>query len=217
MNTKKLTVLAMFITIAFLLAAIVRVPVVLFLRYDPKDVIITIGGFIYGPMAALLISVIVSAVQMFTVSTTGFIGFVMNILGSASYCCTAAFIYKKNRTMTGAVVGLVAGSILATAVMMLWNYLIMPVFMGMPREQIVPLLIPAMLPFNIVSNGLNTGFTLLLYKRVKQALQATGLLDIRESSESSAQTVKFNIGTMLVAIAVLATCVLWILVLRGIL
>jgi len=53
-NTKKITTLAMISAMAFVLAAFVRVPVVLFLRYDPKDVIIAIAGFIYGPMAAFI-------------------------------------------------------------------------------------------------------------------------------------------------------------------
>ena len=35
--------------------------------------------------------------------------------------------------------------------MLLWNYLITPIYMGMDREEIVvPMLIPVFLPFNLV-------------------------------------------------------------------
>ena len=53
---KKLTVSAMIIALAVLLVTVARVPVVMFLKYEPKDVIITIGGFIYGPLTAAVIS-----------------------------------------------------------------------------------------------------------------------------------------------------------------
>ena len=43
-NTKKLTSGAMLCAIAYVVMVIGRVPVILFLKYDPKDVIITLGG-----------------------------------------------------------------------------------------------------------------------------------------------------------------------------
>ena len=48
---KKLTVLAMLSAIAYVAVALLRFPVVLFLSYEPKDVVIAIGGFLYGPAA----------------------------------------------------------------------------------------------------------------------------------------------------------------------
>ena len=48
-QTKKLTVLAMLCAVAYVIVALVRIPVVMFLKYEPKDVIIAFGGFLYGP------------------------------------------------------------------------------------------------------------------------------------------------------------------------
>ena len=214
MNTKKLTTLAMLSAIALVLTAFARVPVVLFLRYDPKDVIIAIGGFIYGPMAAFLIAVVVSAIQMFTVSQTGPWGLLMNIITSSAFCCTAAYIYKKNRTMKGAVYGLIAGFFVATVVAMLWNYLVVPIYMGITREDAARLLLPAFLPFNLISNGLNAAFTILLYKQIKVILQRAKLLPPPSEQSSPA---KFSFGLLLAAAFVAVTCVLWVLVLQGIL
>ena len=214
MNTKKVTTLAMLSAMAFVLAAFARVPVVLFLRYDPKDVIMVIGGFIYGPMAAFMIIVVVSTVQMFTVSATGVWGLLMNVITSSAFCCTAAYIYKRNHTMKGAVYGLAAGFFAATAAAMLWNYLVAPIYMGVTRAQVVGLLLPAFLPFNIIKNGLNAGLTILLYKRIKVILQTTNLLPPPTAQHSPA---KLNIGLLLIAIFVIVTCVLWVLTLRGVL
>lgn len=85
-----------------------RVPLVLFLKYDPKDVVIVIGGFIFDPSVSLAISLVVSVVQMVTISGTGILGCVMNIISSCSFACTAAYVYKKKHTLTGAVLGLFA-------------------------------------------------------------------------------------------------------------
>lgn len=90
---------------AFILTAVGRIPVVLFLKYDPKDIVIAIGGFLFGPLAALSVSVVTSIVEMLTLSDTGVIGLVMNILSSASFACVAAAVYQKKRTMRGALAG----------------------------------------------------------------------------------------------------------------
>ena len=216
MQIKKLCVLAMMSALAFILAAYVRVPIVstpLLLRYDPKDIIIVIAGFLYGPMAAFLITVVVSLVQMITVSATGFVGLFMNIVASTALCCTAAFIYKKDRTMRGALIGLIVGAIFATAVMMAWNYILTPIFLNMPRERVVPLLLPVFLPFNLINNFLNAALTMLLYKHVRAMLRATQILPREESPGKK----KLNVGIIVASLFIALTCVLWWLLLQGIL
>ena len=102
-KTKKIVIIAMLCAIAYAVMVVGRVPVVLFLKYDPKDVIITIGGFLFGPLTAFLVSVVVSLVEMVSVSDTGIIGCIMNILSTCAFACTAAYIYKKKHTLSGAV------------------------------------------------------------------------------------------------------------------
>ena len=211
-NMKKLCILAMLSALAFVVMAVGRIPVVLFLKYDPKDVVITIGGFLFGPLAALAVTAAVSFVEMVTVSDTGFIGLVMNIIAGCSFACTASFIYKKKRDLKGAVVGLVAACLFTTAVMLLWNYIITPIFMNVPREKVVELLVPAFLPFNLLKGGLNAALTMLLYKPVKAALQASRLLPPLEEPGDKR---KISLGVIVVSLAVLATCVLLVLVMQG--
>jgi Predicted membrane protein len=177
MNIKprKITTIAMLVAISFAAVAFLRIPIVLFLKYDPKDVIITIGGLIWGPITSILVSIIVSTIEMFTLTETGIIGLIMNILASCSFACPAAIIYKKNRTLRGAIIGLVIGALSSTAMMLLWNYLITPFYMGVPRSEVVKLLIPAILPFNLLKTGLNASFTILLYKPIINALRKANL------------------------------------------
>ena len=96
---RKLTTCAMLSAIAYVMVEVFRIPVVLFLKYDPKDIIITLGGLIWGPMTSLYVSVIVSTIEAVTISDTGIWGCIMNILSTCSFACTAAIIYKKKRTL----------------------------------------------------------------------------------------------------------------------
>ena len=212
-KTARLTTAAMLCAVAYIAMALIRIPVVLFLKYEPKDVIIAIGGFLMGPFVSLTISTAVALVEMVTVSDTGPIGCVMNILSSCSFACTAALIYKRKRTMGSAAAGLAAGCLLMTAVMLLWNYLITPLYMGYPRQAVAELLLPAFLPFNLLKGGLNTALTLLLYKPVTAGLRRMRMAAVPEEEAARSN----RIGLLLAAGLLLISCVLFILVWTGIL
>lgn len=202
----------MLCALAYVIMAVGRIPVVLFLSYDPKDIIIALGGLIWGPWMALAVSCIVSFIEMISVSDTGFIGLAMNILSTCSFACTASVIYKKKRTLTGAVIGLLAGSITMIAVMLLWNYLITPLYMGVSREAVAELLIPAFLPFNLLKAGLNAGFTFLLYRPVVSALRKAGYVAAPKQGVKK----KTPYGLFIIAALIIITCVLFILSMQNI-
>lgn len=208
-QVKKLTVLAMLCAVAYVIVALVRIPVVMFLKYEPKDVIITFGGFLYGPLAALLVTTVVSFIEMLTVSTTGWIGLVMNILSTAAFACTAAIVYRKKHTLSGAVIGLLLGSIAMTVVMLLWNYVLTPLYMGIARADVAAMLMPVFLPFNLLKSGLNSAITILLYRPLVQGLRRVGLFPRSESGRAPARSHK--LWVWLGAAAVLVVCVLLLL------
>lgn len=210
-KTKKITTTAMLCAIAYVVVVIGRIPVVLFLKYDPKDIIITLGGLIWGPMTSFIVSVIVSLIEMVTISENGVLGCIMNIVSTCSFACTACVIYKKKRTLLGAVTGLVIGSLMMVLVMLLWNYLIAPIYMGYPREAVVKLLIPAFLPFNLLKAGLNAGFTFLLYKPITTALRKAGYISDSQNMQSGKP-----IGLWLISGVIVITCILLILSFNGI-
>lgn len=212
-KTKKMTMTAMLIAIAFLMVVMIHIKVG-FLSYEPKDVVITIGGFLFGPLTACCISVIVSFIEFLTISDTELWGLLMNILASISFCGTASYIYKKKHTMKGAILGLGAGIVTMTAMMLLWNYLVTPFYMGVPRAQVAGMLTTLFLPFNLIKASLNAALTLVLYKPVVTALRKTGLL--APDAHQGGGKPKFNVGMMIAAGIVAVTCVLLFLVMNGV-
>ena len=209
-DVKKLVLLAALTALAYMAVSLIRIPAVAFLKYEPKDVIIVMGGFILGPLASLVIAGVTALVEMVTISDTGFIGGVMNLLSSACYACTAALVYKHRRTLFGAVSGLALGSVLMVAVMLLWNWLITPLYMGVDRQTVAGMLVPMFLPFNALKALLNSALVLCLYKPLITALRKARLVQTPEVKEGS-----FKLGIYLLSLAVLATGILLLLVLQG--
>jgi len=97
-------------------------------------------------------------------------------------------------------------------VMMAWNYLITPIYMGYPREAVVKLLLPAFLPFNLLKGLLNAAITFLLYKPVISALRKSGYVSTLEYPAGKKRT-----GLWLISGVISATCVLFILSMKGLL
>ena len=92
-----MTTAGMLCALAYLAVFIVRIPLILFLEYEPKDVIIVLGGFLFGPLTSFLVSLSVSFVEMFTISEDGVLGLLMNVISSCSFACTAAFFLKRKK------------------------------------------------------------------------------------------------------------------------
>ena len=208
LTTKELTTLAMLTAIAYTLVATIRIPIVLFLKYEPKDVVITIGGFLMGPGAVLISSFVVALIEMFTISDTGIIGCIMNLLSTCSFAFTAAYVYKRRHTMAGAIAGLIVGTVVMVCTMLLWNYLITPLYMtGTSRSDIAGMLVPVFLPFNLLKAGLNSGFILLLYKPVVNGLRRAGLLPTANTQKGHTK-----LGVTVFAILLLLSCILFVIV-----
>ena len=96
--------------------------------------------------------------------------------------------------------------------MMLWNYLITPIYMGYPRQAVAELLLPAFLAFNLIKGGLNAAFTMLLYKPVVKALRRSHLIEAAHETEQG----RINLAVMLVSLLVLAAFILLALLLKGV-
>ena len=217
MDTKKLATLAMLTALAYVVMYLSKLmpSVNGFLDFDFKDVVLCIGGFVYGPIAALMMIVIVCVLEMVTVSHTDIIGCIMNIVATASFVCTACAIYKRKHTMKGAIIGLASAVVVLVVVMLAWNYFLTPIYQQIPREAVAAMLPTVFLPFNAVKGGLNMTATLLVYKPVVDALRRAKLIPESTSQAAPVQGKK-HLGMTLVILFVFVSCVLFALSLQGI-
>lgn len=171
-KTIKLTKLAMLGAISLVLVVLIRIPFppAPFLTYDPADVPIFIAAFAFGPLAGLSVTAIVAFIQAFVLGGDGVIGFFMHFVATGSFVLVAGLIYKKHKTKKVAVIALVCGTIVMTASMIGWNLLITPYFLKMPVEAVVAMILPILLPFNLLKAGINSLITFFAYKSIAKVL-----------------------------------------------
>ena len=175
MNTRKLATMGIMAGLSVALVFLIRFPIfpqAPFLEYDPADIPILVVTFAYGPLAGLVVTIAASVVQGFTVSAhSGFYGIIMHIISTGSFVLTAGIIYNKKHSRLGAGIALVCGVAVSAAVMAAANLVITPLFMGVPVEVVRAMLIPIIIPFNLVKSGINGAVTFVLYKFISNFIK----------------------------------------------
>lgn len=162
-----------------------------FLSFDLAGVMEMIGGFMFGPLAALLIIILKILLQLVIQGTHSVgTGELQNLILSCSYVMPALFIYSRKKTKKNAVIGMAAGTIGVSVVAIFSNlYLIIPFYaklFGMSIDDIVAMcsaVNPAMkdtmsmmllgiFPFNIIKYGVSSVVTFVLYKKLSRAIKS---------------------------------------------
>lgn len=172
-KTLKLVKMAMLVAVSIALVAIIHLPIipaVPFLEYDPADIPILIGAFAFGPGAGVLLTVVTSLIQGFTVSAgSGPYGIIMHIIATSTLTLVAGGIYSRNKSKKSALIGIICGTIAMAVVMFFANLVITPLFTGWPRAAVMELM-PFIILFNILKAGINGIVTFVVYKRISPFL-----------------------------------------------
>lgn len=174
-GTKKTTILAMLTAISVISVYLFRFPAFLpFLEYDPADIPIFLATFAFGPSVGFILTSSVAIIQGFTVSAgSEIIGVIMHICSTGSFVLAASAVYSKTSGKAGGrIAACVSGTIVRTIVMVLWNILLTPVFMKLPRADIIPLILPAIIPFNLMKSAINSAVALVLFRPFSRAVNS---------------------------------------------
>ena len=128
MDTKTMVSIAMLTGIAYIVMLLSKLmPSVMFLDFDFRDVVVCIGGFTFGPLAAAIISILVAFIEMITISHHRPHWLYHECPGHLRLLpAPPASSYKRSIPRRGAVLGPACGVVCLVAVMLLWNYLITP-------------------------------------------------------------------------------------------
>lgn len=176
-NTKviRTAIMAMLTALSIVSLYVIRLPLIPaapFLEYDAADIPVLIGAMMLGPVSGIVTLLAVCLIQALTVSaSSGWIGFVMHFIASSVLVLTASLIYKKKQTAASLIVGLVIGSIAMTAVMIPLNLVFTGIFLGAGVETVVGMLMPAIIPFNLLKAGINSVVTFAVFTPIKTILK----------------------------------------------
>ena len=160
------------VAVSLVLLMIIRIPFppAPFLVYDPADIPIYITAFAFGPLEGLAVTLVVCIIQAFLLGGDLFYGFIMHFVATGIVAVIIGLMYKKNKTRKTAVIALITGVIVATAIMCVMNLLVTPHYMGVPVSAVVAMIPTVIIPFNLLKAGINSLITFLVYKRISGLL-----------------------------------------------
>ncbi len=169
-STRQLVTMALMCAIAALLSFIEfpLLPGVTWLKFDASNMPAMVAGFAYGPAGGIAVGIITAIIHGLLMAD--FTGALMNIMVVVCFVLPAALIYKKMHTFTGAIIGLVFSIIAGVIGAIIGNLLLTPSWLGVPFDAVVALIIPVLIPFNIIKGLINAVLTFIIYKSISNII-----------------------------------------------
>lgn len=147
-----------------------------------------IAGFAYGPFAALLVILIKSVIKL-PFSSTLLVGELADFIFSCAFVLPTVFIYKKIRSIKGALIGFGVGMVIQVIVAMALNvYAMLPFYMNLYHMNAEGMLAIcqganpaikdiewsyaffAVLPLNLIKDTIVIIVTFLIYRNIRKVL-----------------------------------------------
>lgn len=167
-----------------------RIPIILFLEINLSEIVMFIGGFSLGPLAAIFLGMFRFLFSL-PFTTTGGIGEFADLIYSLAFVLPGAWLYQRSRTKQTAMVGFIIGFVLQITITSLMNALwitdlYLDLFLNISPEDFlayVQTAIPQVtdpywslvlwmyLPFNTFKNIVVIFLTLMSYKRLHRLIK----------------------------------------------
>lgn len=165
-STVRLALMAMFTAMAVVVGLwkFPIIPTAAFLEFDFADVMIHLCTLIFGPVAGLCVLLVVSLIQAFFLGGNGVIGLIMHFVASGAVVVILGTLCAKKKTVGRLALALALGTIAQTLIMIPMNYIFTPMLFGATTDMVTALLLPAIIPFNLIKAGVNCLCTGILYK-----------------------------------------------------
>jgi riboflavin transporter FmnP len=173
MNVRAYVSIGMLSSIAFLLM-LIQFPLPLFPNFlfvDFSDIPALIAALIFGPIAGILVEFFKNVLNYIqTGSFTGIpVGHLANFAAGIVFILPTYFVYNRLKTRKGMTLALIAGTAIMAVMMSLLNYFfILPAYtalMGFPDMR--NLVVPAILPFNLIKGVMMSSIFMLLFIRMQ--------------------------------------------------
>ncbi len=162
-TTTKLVKVSIVASIAFILMYL-EFPLVgifpPFLQVDLSDIVIFAGGVILGPIYVIIAELLKNLLHLLLKSATGGIGELSNFIAGVCLIFPAVYIYQR-KSFKKLILGLITGTLLATVVMSVLNYIVFLPLYGVASENLLENVIYLFAPFNLV-RGLIVSISIII-------------------------------------------------------
>lgn len=146
------------------------------LKIDLSEVPALMGGFAFGPLAAVVIIFLKNLLYVLLRGTSsGFVGQLANIIIGITLVLPAAIMYRKNKTKKTAIIGMIIGFFTIQLGGIIANkYLLIPLYGGeaavLGGNTFVYYILFGLLPINGLKSILVSVVTYVLYKKLSVSL-----------------------------------------------
>ncbi|MGI6402802.1 MAG: ECF transporter S component [Oscillospiraceae bacterium] len=153
------TTAALFGATAFVVMFMFGIPLLpsaAFLKYEPSGMIILTSTVLLGPVGGVFACFLKDAVFML-VGGGNIFGVTSDFINTAVYALAAGMVIRRGSTLKNHLLGYLVGTLAGTLVMIPVNLVILQLEFGMTPEAIMGMMLPAILPFNVLKglcNGL---------------------------------------------------------------
>jgi riboflavin transporter FmnP len=163
-STRRLAVYALLTALAMALSlvSIPIFPAAPFLKYDPSGIVALVAGLVYGPAAGTTVGVLGVVPHVFTNP----VGALIDVLVTLALVLPPSFVARRHTSRAAVGGSLVLGGLLAVLVALGLNLLITPLYAKMTVSQVAAMILPVLLPFNLLKFSLDTVSAFLLYRPV---------------------------------------------------
>lgn len=163
-STKRIAITALFVALS-MVASYIELPIfplAPYLKYDPSGVVQLVSGLSFGAGVGALVSVLSWLPHLFMDPFGGLMG----ILCALALTVPAALVYERVRSRKGSVLGMALGAVITLFVAIVGNIIVTPLYSGVTTQQVIEMIVPILLPFNLLKIALNCVITQLVYKPV---------------------------------------------------
>ncbi len=148
-----------------------------FLLYSPGDLPIIVASVVVGPIAGAAAAFVNAALFVVFTGQGGPWGAFMHFVASGGMAMVIGYLWKKTGMLH---FSMLAGILTRVALMVPLNLVVTPIYTGAPRAVVLKMIVPVIIPFNLIHAGINTVLSYALLKALPQRVTAAvGGRDVR--------------------------------------
>ena len=171
-TTKRIATLAVMCAVG-LVTSFIEIPIfppAPWLTFDPSGIVALVAGFAFGPATGVLVALLTWLVHLLFAFNP--YGVLMALLALITLVAPAAAIYRRSLTMRGAVTGMLVGAAISLVACILGNLVVTPLYTPVAVADVVAMILPILVPFNLLKLAIECVVTSLIYKPISKAIAA---------------------------------------------
>lgn len=165
-TTGVLTAFSLVLELSMAVPVIAAAP---FLLYSPGDMPILFIAYLFGIIPGLIAVFINASIFVLIRSEGGPYGLIMHFLAASAFVSVFA-VFARKKKMLHLVTGLALGTLARALIMIPGNLILTPLYLKVPLEVVKGMIVPVIIPFNLLHSGINSVLFILLYIPLKSLL-----------------------------------------------